>query len=191
VPATEEQLRDVEAEIGYCLHDEVRAAYLRHDGTFHQADRSYDDGANFPIFNSMAVWLPLSFALDEWRTMKRYKASLSITVPEVFPSYQDCWEDLVVRPVSWDEGHFPIGMENTKFRIFVDMVPGGKGTVGQIFGDDGSIEQSVYAPSFNMLIGAIANHLESGALEFDVNKGGIFDPKTGYPPFKVYPKIIS
>jgi cell wall assembly regulator SMI1 len=190
-PATEEQLRAIEAELGYRLHCEVRAAYLRHDGTVHREDGGYERGANFAILNAMAAWIPLRFAIADWRTLKEFNSRLKITNPEMFPPYDDHWENLSVRPVSWDEGHFPIGDEGTSFRVFVDMVPAGRGQAGQIFGDDGMAEAKIYAPSFNTLIGAIADHLESGTLQFNVSHGGLYDPRTGEQAVRFYPNLVS
>jgi cell wall assembly regulator SMI1 len=185
-PATAEQLEAVEGEIGYQLHADIREAYLRHDGMIYPENGAYQ----FPLFDTMAVWMPLKVALEAWRALRSSYAEIRVTAPDMFPKPADWWADLHVRPVSWDEGHFPIGDTSTTYQIFVDMVPAGKGQVGQIFGDDGSAEdQPLLAPSFNVLLNAIAGHLESGAVLFDPSKGGLYSASNGHGITCYYPEI--
>jgi cell wall assembly regulator SMI1 len=190
-PTTEHQLRAVEAEIGYPLHPELRAAYLRHDGIAHRADGTCALGTNFDLFGPMGEWVPVGLALSDWRELKEYNIELRKATPELFPELQDCWKDLVIKPVSWSEGHFPIGRTGTSYRVFVDMEPAGKGCSGQVFGDDGMIEQRLFAPSFNTFMGAIADHLESGAVRFSMAKHGLYAVSTGRLLYRLYPELVS
>jgi cell wall assembly regulator SMI1 len=190
-PATEEQLEAVEAEIGYSLHPELRAAYLRHDGVAHLPNGACKVGTNFDLFGPMGEWVPLALALRDWRELRAYNLELRKSTPEAFPEPQDYWDELAVRPVSWDEGHFPIGRTGTSYRIFIDMVPAGKGCSGQIFGDDGMAEQRLFAPSFNTFVSSLADHLESGAIRFSLAKHGMYAVSTGRLIYRLYPELVS
>jgi cell wall assembly regulator SMI1 len=191
-PASEQQLLEVEAELGYGLHSDVREAYLRHDGSLYPEGNSSTAHCQFPMFDSMAVWMPLSVALETWRRLKSSYATIRRSAPGMFPEPAEWWADLHVRPVSWDERHFPIGDTSTSYNVFVDMIPAGKGQVGQIFGDDGTAEdQPLLAPSFNILLGTIADHLETGAVGFGTKKRGFFSAKTGNEVYQFYPDVVS
>jgi cell wall assembly regulator SMI1 len=189
-PATEAEIQAVETEIGYRLHEEVREAYLRHDGTYHHGGRSYTRGTITTTLNTTAVWLPLAFALDDWRTLKDYQSKLSTMVPEPIPMHSDPREQWVVKSVGWNERDFPIAVANTTDRMFVNMAPTGDGNAGEIFEFDGTSGKTVFAPSFNTLLGAMCDLLERGALAFSASSGGLVEKQTGKRLTRIYPNLV-
>jgi cell wall assembly regulator SMI1 len=189
-PATEEEVHAVEAEIGFRLHDEVRAAYLRHNGTAHHGGRKYERGTIITTLNTTAVWLPLAFALEDWRTLKEYHSKLRTIVAKTIPPDTTRWDNWVVKSVGWNESHFPIAVQNSTTRMFVNLAPDHDGQAGQIFEFNGTVEKTVYAPSFNTLLGTMCDLLQAGALAFGVSSCSLVDKKTGRRPTRIYPKVV-
>jgi cell wall assembly regulator SMI1 len=188
-PATEEEVQAVEAEIGSRLHEEVRAAYLRHNGTAHHGGRKYERGTIITTLNTTAVWLPLAFALEDWRTLKEYHSKMLAMIPEAIPSDPGPWDNWVVRSVGWHESHFPIAVQNSTTRMFVNLALDHDGQAGQIFEFNGTVEKTVYAPSFNTLLGTMCDLLQAGTLGFSPSSGGLVHIKAGKRLTRIYPKI--
>jgi internalin A len=188
-PATEEEVQAVEAEIGFRLHEEVRAAYLRHNGTAHHGGRKYERGTIITTLNTTAVWLPLAFALEDWRTLEEYHSKLRTIVAETIPPDPTRWDNWVVKSVGWNESHFPIAVQNSTTRMFVNLAPDHDGQAGQIFEFNGTVEKTVYAPSFNTLLGTMCDLLQAGTLGFSPSSGGLVHIKAGKRLTRIYPKI--
>lgn len=142
-PATEEQIVQVETEIGYRLPEDLRALYLIADGQWDL----YDDAPPMPDEN--ALWsplfgyydfLPLERALYQYQRDLDYynqKKSFDEKYNKANPdkrSDPDLWsvrEGDIVDPLGWNPGWFPFAGSDAN-SYFVDMTPPRGGVPGQV-----------------------------------------------------------
>jgi cell wall assembly regulator SMI1 len=162
-PASEAQIDDAEAAMGVRLPDEVRQAYLRHDGTLHG-----DLGEPSSLFVPFNWWACLDDMVDNWRMMVRVSNGLRTEDDpgDLFPTQKPRWDDLKIRPVWWNEKWIPIGLSGTMTTAYIDLDPAPKGTLGQLILDGGMQEARWIAEGLNHYLELLIDRVERGLLIF-------------------------
>jgi cell wall assembly regulator SMI1 len=162
-PASEAQIAEAEAAMGVRLPDEVRHAYLRHDGTLHG---DLDEPSS--LFVPFNWWACLDDVVDNWRMKVEVSNSLRAKGDpgDLFPTYASWWEDLKVCPVWWNQKWIPIGLSGTATSAYIDLDPAPKGTVGQLILDGGMQEARWIANGFNHYLELLIDRVERGLLIF-------------------------
>ena len=126
---SESQWAAFEAEIGLTLPDDVREAYLRHDGSDH-GERKFEIG----LF-SVEQWLPLGEVLERWRWKRD-----NFDSADPYHYDEEDWANLPLRPwTSPPPVWVPIARSlDEPNLIYVDMLPGPLGVPGQLVGQSTS-----------------------------------------------------
>ena len=162
-PASEERIAEAEVEMAVIFPEEIRAAYLRHDGTSHAGQI----GASCLLFYPMNWWANLEEVVDNWQMKVRVSESLRNDDSRgYFPTYNPWWDDLKVCPVWWNPKWVPIGLSGTATSVYVDLEPAPKGTIGQLIADDGMQEASVIASGLNHYLEMLIDRVERKVLVF-------------------------
>jgi internalin A len=157
-PASAKQIEAAEQAMGVMLPDDVRAAYLRHDGSTRDTN----------LFGGMNWWGTLEEILECWRTRLLVSDKLKANGNYVdVPDDETAWAHCEVRPEWWNRHWIPIGLSGTGDIAYVDLLPGPKGTKGQIIFDTGMSEAVVMASSLNEFLETIVQRLESGAMYYE------------------------
>jgi cell wall assembly regulator SMI1 len=152
--ATQEQLTAFEAEIGQSLPEDVRHAYLRHNGT---KIVGHANNWGIGLFGSQQ-WLCLDHVLQNWQE------SCQQDDEEIIDKSSDEWLTLPIRfnyePVKqW----VPIGEGDARF-TYVDLMPAPSGKHGQITTQyflSGSFNFHIVAPSFSDYLADLVRNLEN------------------------------
>jgi cell wall assembly regulator SMI1 len=157
----EASLLAFEDQLGQKLPEDIRFAYLRHDGC------SYIDLDALGLFNSCR-WLPIEESLDEWGSMCESIEGLSTAEVCSFDESDPLWSEVAIRPfIAPPKQWIPFG-EGSGRPIFIDLLPGNSGHIGQIIGQyihGGSGDTWVIASSFNNHLNDLLSGLEQGRLE--------------------------
>jgi cell wall assembly regulator SMI1 len=162
--ASEAQISAAEAALGVQLPAEVRAAYMRHDGSASTATWPLRfDGMLFPPFCSWASLAEMVEHHQGW-VGSHDRLSRERDSEYLFPAYDPSWDMLKVRPVWYDPARIPIGVTNTTSTVFLDLAPAPAGVVGQLIKDHGMGEASWLADGLNDFLEGLIVRLESGRL---------------------------
>ena len=142
---SESQWAAFEAEIGQTLPDDVREAYLRHDGSDH--GQRYNEIGLF----SVEQWLSLSEVLKRWRWRRD-----NFDSADPYHYDEDEWGNLPLRP--WT-GPPPVWIPIAKWfgspsLTYVDMLPGPLGVPGQL------VSQSTSSMSTCIFADSLSGYLE-------------------------------
>lgn len=162
-PAARRQLDEVSRLVGQPLPDDVCAAYLWHDGAV-AGGLSAPEWIGPPLFPSHGCWCSIESMLmfRQWDLV--YFDSLD--EPYWHSHEEFSWSELAIRP--W-KGAPPewlhIGCTGTEQRLYIDLAPGPKGTVGQMISWDGG-DGLVIAPSLGAYLQALTEGLESGRVRY-------------------------
>lgn len=149
-PASPEAIAAAERSLGVTFPDDVRAAYLRHDG---QASDS-------PWMLEGWEWLSLERIVDEWQVWK------GLLDDGDFEDGASDGDGEVVRSDWWHPAWIPLTYSGGGDHHCVDLAPGPKGSLGQIiqmWHDDG--DRPVIASSFSVWVADYADRLEGGGFE--------------------------
>lgn len=147
-PATLEAIAATEDLVGARFPDDVREAYLLHDG---QPDDS-------PWLMYGWQWLSMEYIRGEWQTWK------DLLDDGVFG--EENWgegDGDIVRENSWNPGWVPITSDGGGYNHCVDLAPGPRGTPGQVIEmrhDD--FARPLLATSFSVWVARFADALEAG-----------------------------
>ena len=162
-PASEKQIAEAEAAMNVTFPEEIRAAYLRHDGTSHDEAT----GATCLFFYPMNWWASLSEMVYYWHHCVRVSESLRANDPNgFFPTQEPWWDDLKVRPVWWSEKWIPIGLSGTATSVYFDLAPAKQGSIGQLINDDGMQDPQWIANSLNHYLETLIDRVERGVVVF-------------------------
>ena len=197
-PATEDEVAEVEAEIGFELSDDLVELYLTANGqvnTYRSNDLqtlndSFSDSPWAPLFGNFE-FLPLSQALAEYNFWlnsyedeRRFAEKYSLANPErPYEAVQwEVREGDPVGPEGWKPGWFPFARANADF-YYVDLAPPRGGSLGQVVvhGADEYILK-VLAPS-------ISDLMETAAAQLSVDDEERFEwaePNSYMPVKSVY-----
>jgi cell wall assembly regulator SMI1 len=175
-PAKLWQIEEAERAMGVTLIEEVRVAYLRHNGCKPiWRGRGFDPGA-CGVFLPQYSWCDLDAMVEHWQHMKSHLLQSRRLNPEIHPEPEPWWDELHVRPEEWNTRWVPIGLHPAPAALYIDLQPAGLGTVGQIIHSDGSPESKVYAPSFNWYFTTLIDGLEAGLIRYDEKRSFVSTP---------------
>lgn len=163
-PATETEIVEAESAMGVRFPEEVRQAYLRHNGS--TSDREAGNGSGL-FFVPFSWWASLEEAVGNWHLMVQVSETLRDGDPEgLFATYKPWWDDLKIRPVWWNEKWIPIGLSGTATSVYFDLDPAPKGTVGQLLGDGGMQDPQWVANGLNHYLEMLIDRVERKLLIF-------------------------
>jgi cell wall assembly regulator SMI1 len=163
-PASPAAIEAAEVAVGVQFPDEVRAAYLRHDGTRDAGVHTYVPNNFFPPYSQLAT---LSELADKWQFwFESYLESGLDKLPPTDRRIDACTKTMATQPVWWDRKWIPIGVSNTASVVFVDLHPGLGGKLGQLLTHEGLDEPEVLAGSLNHFIEDFIKRLESKMLYY-------------------------
>jgi internalin A len=156
-PATLEQLEHAEGVLGVRLPDEVRAAYLRHNGCSKR-------------------WIGLSCHLgslerviEVWQVKCEVAEDLRLS-GDLMVGCQPgdpVWPTLKVWPGWFHPKWIPIGVSDTPSCVTVDLCPNPAGKLGQLLRDGGMGEPSVLADSLNGYLEFLIDRVERGVITYN------------------------
>jgi cell wall assembly regulator SMI1 len=177
-PATPREIEDAEAELDLVFPGELRAAYLRHNG-------SSRDG-QFPSFflPCYSNWFSLSELKDQWELNREIALANWPDDCESLPD--DERNQGKVRADVWNIGRIPVGRFTGSHHLFVDLLPGATGSVGQLVKDvdmsGDCTDDSVVAISFDAYLALFTDRVEQGLITYAPGQSwvnqrgqGIFD----------------
>jgi cell wall assembly regulator SMI1 len=129
-PATVSEILAVESVIGVALPEEIRSAYLIHNGT--KTSVNIRQQNLFPFMQ----FYRLEEMVEDWKSwLEEFQGLDPDFFPETDPSYSDSIDvssGMVIRPVWWDRKWIPIGRDGGKTYMMLDLHPGPSGTFGQL-----------------------------------------------------------
>lgn len=156
-PATTMQIGEAEKAMGVTFPDDIRIAYLRHDG----ASTDQKVGASCLLFYPTSWWASLSEMVSHWQMKIEVSESLRHDDPDgFFPSYEPWWNDLKIHPVWWSDKWIPIGLTSTPTGVYFDLAPAPKGTTGQLIVDRGMQDPEWIASSLNHYLEMLIDRVE-------------------------------
>ena len=159
---SESALTAFEGRIGQRLPEDVREAYLRHDGCRYKD--SYDRLGLF----STDQWLPLSEVSELWQHNWEW---FDDSDPYFYEEASGEWAQLPLRPWQRPPPQWvPIGrLLGEASMIHIDLLPGPLGTVGQMVGQSySSMSTGIFASSLGAYLLYLVEGLESGAIAVNV-----------------------
>jgi internalin A len=156
---------------------ELRDAYLRHDGANRGTFESKDGLALFDDCR----WCGLDEMVDYWSFMVREAGAVEMDDPDfyMFPINSPSWDRLAIRPEWWNKKWLPIGRSNTANTYYIDLMPGPRGTKGQIISDSGEMSAALIAPGLNAWLTFLSNSFESGRFITEPGSGRWIDTLHG------------
>jgi cell wall assembly regulator SMI1 len=158
--ADEATLIALEEIIGQKLPEDIRFAYLRHDGC------NYIDLNALGIFNS-SRWLPVKESLTEWETMCESIEGFTTADICSFDESDPLWHAVAIRPfIQPPKQWIPIGQGSGK-TVYFDLLPGVTGVVNQVicqYAQSGSCSTWVIASSFKNHLQDLLLGVEQGLL---------------------------
>ena len=149
-------LATFEEGIGQRLPDDLREAYLRHDG----CDHMRRTGA-IGLFGTYR-WLPLGEVCADWQ---RSRGGFDESDPYFYDREDGGWETLPIRPWQYPPPQWiPLGgCVGVPARLYIDMLPGPLGTAGQVVGQDvDSMSTFVFCSSLAEYLLYLLDGLERG-----------------------------
>jgi cell wall assembly regulator SMI1 len=172
-PASAAEIERAESSMGLVFPDEIRAAYLRHDGAASPDDMGAFNLSTDSIFVWCTSWSSLQKSVEIWNSEMQLMSALRISEPDLFPEYDSYWDSLTIRRESWNQLRIPLGSGEGSNRTYVDLAPGGIGQKGQIISDDGCMEGVLRAPSLNAYLSVLMDLIEAGEIQNDPGHGWI------------------
>lgn len=159
-PATVLQISEAEQALGISFPEELRVAYLRHDGQSSKRERPF-----YPSLFMSHDWLPLADLVSEWKKSMEIARMLEEEHSEQEGSLD---ENGMVRSLGfWSSKWIPVGKEWGRARLFIDLHPGFRGSVGQLVqhsGEDYPADESVVSNGLAAYVSRLADCLEAGRL---------------------------
>lgn len=169
-PASSAELDAAERELGARLPDDVREAYLWHNGqeTHYQVHEGQDtQWKRHPDFFAGFAWNSLEEVLRCWRLNND-------CLDDLLNGYGPQQDRLVsadqrVRSDWWNPAYIPIARSNSGDCLCIDLEPGPAGSVGQViewFDENSGDEHPLIAVSLRSHLQELADRLESEMLKF-------------------------
>jgi cell wall assembly regulator SMI1 len=188
-PATENQIAEAETLLELKFPEEIRAAYLRHDGQVEGSDWVVPPGCPTSIFHWPCAWCNLEQLKAIWSLNYRTRWQTRANHPDQYPEYDPSWDELEIRPVRWDRKRIPIGISPGSWVAYVDLNPAPRGLVGQIIRDDDMDDAYLLAPSLNAYLSALVDALESGEI-VDTKEYGFIGGKKRCHIYSLLPTVL-
>jgi cell wall assembly regulator SMI1 len=146
------QIGVAEQSMGLRLPDDVRRAYLRHDGTARQ------------LIPPFCYWASLAEMSQQHARLVDYNLGLSNRHPELYGPSNAHWDTQKVKPVAGNDKWVPIGLTDTSTAVYVDLDPAPLGTIGQLIKDDGMCDPMHLASGFDGFLAILIDRVERGIL---------------------------
>ena len=131
-PATEEQIVSFETAVKQNLPEDIKAAYRWHNGCRRLPGEISGPMPNEAYFLiNKGRWLSLDEMLEQWHLQNE----IAIGDDYFFTQEDDpdAWSQLVIRPWCWPLAVWlPLAQEYHDAHIYIDLLPGPKGRVGQL-----------------------------------------------------------
>jgi cell wall assembly regulator SMI1 len=188
-PASVKQISETESALGVVLPEEIRVAYLRHNGCLPawrllpgppQQNRLF-----VPYFN----WCDLDVMVQRWQLMQSELKLSQQLRPDWYVGAEDWWNDLDVKPEGWRTQWIPIGLSDTPDTLYIDLDPGPKGSVGQMISTDGAHDgASVFAANLNDYLARLIDGLEAGSITHEGVRGFV-DKATDQRIMSFWPEL--
>lgn len=166
VPAS--RIDEIEAVLGRALPEDLRQAYLWRDGSVDTHFR-YDELGPV-LIQPLCSWCSLEALTMLWhRDRHSFDALDDDSVYFVSEDDEDSgWEDMAIRPwVAPPPEWLCIGYSGTRSRVYVDLLPGPKGQLGQLVYTDGEGRHRVVARSFHEYVEALGGAIDSGGVRYE------------------------
>jgi cell wall assembly regulator SMI1 len=166
--ADEASLIDFERKIGQKLPEDIRFAYLRHDGC--------DDVGGYPVgLFGQQPWYSLNWCLDWWQNICEEAEGFTTASVCAFDETDERWNEVAVRPFDVaPKNWLPIGAKNGTV-IFVDFLPGMTGKIGQIIRQPSNMGIAVLSQSFGGYLKDLVEALERNTIELMVQPGTVVE----------------
>jgi cell wall assembly regulator SMI1 len=169
LPATEDQIRSFEAAVNQKLPQDIKDSYLWHNGCRCDPEDATSPAQNKAYFLiNKGRWLSLDEVLDQWRFQNELAEGEDYSFTEI--EDPKSWEQSVIRPWSWAPPTWlPISRQGHQSHVYIDLLPGPKGQVGQLLDHHIQGDSQLIATSFECYLTIFAAALEHGHLEYDRN----------------------
>ena len=190
-PASEKRIQAAENTLGLRIPEELRIAFLRHDGL---TPTVYNN--NHSLFVGHGLWCPLELTISLWQTMNKYAKAYDeddleylSQIPEEINKKQH------IKLQTFNRNWIPVGIEGwtsgSRSVLYCDLDPAAAGKSGQIIRKDlDQFEPFLIAPSFNDHLRFITTQLETGGFKVDRATGKWHDERgvrlQGPPSFSCY-----
>ncbi len=160
-PASREKLDQVQAILGVNFPDELRCAYLTHDGTNRNDAIRSKSKTFFPSFHQFSQLDVLLAQSQLWLNMY-HQCGYDKEIDPNHPCYVACTQEMKIQPVAiWDPKWIPIGDSGSSSTIFIDLNPGPSGAHGQLLTHGGTDPPEILANGLNDYLETLCNRLEN------------------------------
>ena len=182
-PATETQIGAFEEATGMKLPEDVRGAYLWHDGCVATHVASGLGSTEWHLLPSHR-WCSLDEVLARWRFDRELDETYE-SEPYSYTEEEDpsSWGENALRP--WQQpppSWLAIGqVEWMQSSLYLDLAPGPKGHVGQLIDYRAAMTPKLVAPSLHQYLEILALCLEQKAVAYNSAKGSWVTVSTGQP----------
>jgi cell wall assembly regulator SMI1 len=180
-PATARQIAEVERAMGVALPDDLRAAYLRHDGV-DCSDRWNQAPGDVPrLILPFYEWVTLEQMLSLWELER----DLEIPERESGLTFVPLGSVDRIQRGMFDARWIPVGDARADTTVFVDLHPGPAGIRGQLIKRSLSGRETKYiAASFTAYVDRLLAAIESGRIVIGDDERW-HDASTGMPALSV------
>lgn len=144
-PASHNQIKDLEAQLGVTLPSDFVQCLMLHDGQLGNAEGLFD---GYEFLSARKIFL-------EWSAISRLleRGDLDEPLGKPDPAVSHAW---------WDTQWIPFAANGAGDNLCIDLAPAAAGTVGQVISYSHEFpRRSVKAPSFSVFFGALANRMHA------------------------------
>jgi cell wall assembly regulator SMI1 len=189
-PATAGQIAIAEEAMQLEFPEDVRCAYLHHNGSMNADEIVLAGGGHSSLFLWIDTWASLDEAVAMWRQQHEWMLERRVRYPNHFPDQDPSFELDEIRLEGWNKKRIPVGVSETSSVTYIDLAPARLGTLGQLITDDGSMQPHLEASSLNAYLEALLRAIESGDVVHDARFGWIggkkrFEIHSLWPEFKL------
>jgi cell wall assembly regulator SMI1 len=177
--ATQAQIEELERITGQTLPQDLRESYLIHNGCFsppHEeafgiTGKPFNIDDVYPSILGSYRWCSLGDVLRMWQRDRELDTCYDeSSYPYDYTEEEDpdSWENNAMRPWQHTPPQWlPIGLQHHDNSIYVDMLPGKKGTIGQLIKNFIASPKHLFTVSFKAQLEAITVALEHKALLYN------------------------
>jgi cell wall assembly regulator SMI1 len=167
-PATPAEIVEFEVATRQTLPADIRTAYLLHDGCM---SRDIERGDPNPrSLLEKFGWASLEFMLQQWRLdqdlFEEFADEPYSYTESEDPSWYECeFRPWIAPPPCW----LPIGIHrgDHQSRMYVDLLPGPRGIIGQLVINKVATPKRLISTSFESYLEALTIGLERGELDYN------------------------
>ena len=179
-PTTENAIARAETLLGVRLPEDVRQAYLWHDGAnFKKWRMKLALPKLIPPYHR---WIPLEESVEIW-TMDRDFDKQMLEEKSSYWNSPDAAQEMKGMPMRLRESDvkwIPVGNPNADVFAYVDLHPSQWGTLGQLFQKSTVADGHQFiASSFTACLSRVIDALDDGRYVFDEDEGDWISARTG------------